>query len=377
MDAVTSGDHTEADIVKVLVQEAVLLLEWENLPCLAYTINLVVQDGLKEIELLRAKIRLIIEYFKGNPNVAHKFRDLQITNSPSANPLQLVNEGPFWNSTFAMFERICQVRNALVSTIAEFENNEITQITDAELELIRQAVEVLRPFNEISMELINEKNFSASKVIVLVGALETRICTCIHKWTGDVQKMALRMLKHIRDFYPLLEGQPGLAMPTFLDPRFKQNAFENVDRFEECRNRVQTAVEELMKHEKDDNRMEMSDAIPSSCSLWKDFDARTSEHISIQPPTSLGFFEVQRYIEEAQIPRTADALQYWRKSEPRYPRLAKLAKQHLALVATSVPIVRTTGGTANQRLSDWQTGLSVKNMESVMFLRENISLFDE
>lgn len=101
-----------------------------------------------------------------------------------------------------MFERVCLVRTALVSSIAVLGDNEMSKITDAEFE--------------------TTKNVSASKVIVLVGLLKEHLAHTDNVSSGDVKEIARRMLADIRERYRMLERQSALTIPTFLDPRFKK-----------------------------------------------------------------------------------------------------------------------------------------------------------
>lgn len=221
------------------LQQAVRLLGWTHLRSLAHTINLVVQDGIRVIEPIRSKVRSIVGYFHRSSKGADKLKDTQARDHPEKTPLKLINEvSTRWNSTYFMLERVCTIRNSLVSTIAVLAEQEIDPLTETDFDVMRQTVELLQPFEEVSTELCAEKNVSASKVIVLLGALKKRLGIMASNSTGDVQAMAVRMLNNIRDRYPMLEGQQVLQMPTFLDPRFKKFGFENQDRYKECRLKV-------------------------------------------------------------------------------------------------------------------------------------------
>ena len=42
---------------------AIRFTGWKHLPCFAHTLNLIVQDSLKEIRCIQDKVKGIVEYF--------------------------------------------------------------------------------------------------------------------------------------------------------------------------------------------------------------------------------------------------------------------------------------------------------------------------
>lgn len=368
--------------VNLMLDNAVRLLGWNHLRCLAHSINLVVQEGISAIDPIRKKVKAIVGYFHRSTKGADKFRETQVRDEPSKTPKKLINEVlTRWNSTFLMLERFCEVRISLVSAIAVLGESEVSPINDTEWNLMSQAVKLLQPFYECSTELCSEKNVSASKVIVLVGALKKSLNIAIQKSSGDVQQMGIKMRQSLTDRFTMLEGQQMLSMPTFLDPRFKKSGFTNQERFNECKVKVQNAIARLTEDDEEVSQLPPSDATkPKSSrpksSLWVDFDKSVRDNQTGRTAACAGILEVRQYIEDAQINRKADPLKYWQKKEAILPRLAKLAKKHLSLVATSAPSERVFS-VAGQLVSERRSRLTTENVEKIMFMHENIEFFDE
>lgn len=61
-----------------------------------------------------------------------------------------------WNSKFYMLQRILQINEPLVSTLA-LVNPQLPALTLAELETLKEACDVLQPFEEVTVEMSSER----------------------------------------------------------------------------------------------------------------------------------------------------------------------------------------------------------------------------
>lgn len=357
-----------------LLDEAIGLSGWGHLRCLAHTLNLVVQDGIKQIEPLRKKVRGVVGYFHRSTKGADKFKQTQMRDKPTKTPLRLINEvATRWNSTFLMFQRVCDVQESLVKTIAVL--GECANISKKEFLVMRRAIVLLKPFYEASTELSAEKVVTASKVIVMIGVLKKKLALTAGSSKGIVKAMAESMSRNLSDRYLMLEGQPMLALPTFLDPRFKNQGFTKMHRYLECKREVEAAVARIhVQHEDETSHTSPVTAVSNSSSLWDEFDRDVANAVSGRSTCS-GMLEVRQYIEEAPIARSSDPLMYWQKRESAFPRLSILAKKYLSLVATSVPSERVFS-TAGQLISARRSRLSTNNVQKMMFMHHNIEHFE-
>ncbi|KAJ8940783.1 hypothetical protein NQ314_010593 [Rhamnusium bicolor] len=87
------------------ITAAIKLAGWNNLPCLAHTLNLLVQDSMKFIEELHKKVKRIVQYFHRSTTAAVKLNELQI--QLTGKTLKLINDViTRWNSSLNMFQRI-------------------------------------------------------------------------------------------------------------------------------------------------------------------------------------------------------------------------------------------------------------------------------
>ena len=80
--------------------------------------------------------------------------------------------------------------------------------------------------------------------------------------------------------------------------------------------------------------------------------------------------EVELYFNEPCIPPQENPLQWWRKNEGRYRKLSVLAKEYLAIPATSVPAERVFS-TAGLIVNCLRTRLSPEHVDMLIFLNKN------
>lgn len=120
--------------------------------------------------------------------------------------------------------------------------------------------------------------------------------------------------------------------------------------------------------------MDPSDSVSVSSLLYADLNSRKKNSNAVTPTCS-GTIEVRQFIEDAAISINEDPLTYWKNKAVVFPRLAKLAKKHLSVVATSVPSERVFS-TAGQLISDRRNRLLSENVEKVMFLNGNIDFYN-
>lgn len=125
------------------------LLEKRHMPCVAHTLNLLVQDALngsEAISKLRKKCKVIVTFFKSSTIANEKLKIEQ----RSDNPYSLLQEVPTrWNSVYLMFERITSTNEAisrvLLSTVKA-----PSPLTAYELLILKDLNGVLKLFADAS-----------------------------------------------------------------------------------------------------------------------------------------------------------------------------------------------------------------------------------
>ncbi len=92
---------------------------WNHLPCFAHTLNLVVQDAIKndsEVTGIKEKCKAIVSHFNRSMKSAEKLRAMQ--QQLKVPELKLIQDvATRWNSTYLMMERIQAQHEAITTTL--------------------------------------------------------------------------------------------------------------------------------------------------------------------------------------------------------------------------------------------------------------------
>ena len=72
--------------------------------CWAYILNLIVGEGLKEIDASVARVREVVRYVKSSPNRNQTFRNFMERLGMESKSLLCLDVPTRWNSTYLMLE---------------------------------------------------------------------------------------------------------------------------------------------------------------------------------------------------------------------------------------------------------------------------------
>lgn len=143
---------------------------WRHHPCFAHTLNLIVKDSLKsvpEVVKLLEKCSAIVSFFHHSTQATEKLRAIQQQLKVAEH--KLIQSVPSrWNSVFYMLQRLFEQKELLPQPSAFWGTNTLC-LDEGEYSLIKQTVDSLQPFEEVTSEVLAEKYVSVSKVIPLVS----------------------------------------------------------------------------------------------------------------------------------------------------------------------------------------------------------------
>ncbi|KAJ8910378.1 hypothetical protein NQ315_012825 [Exocentrus adspersus] len=148
---------------------AVRQSNWKHIPCFAHTLNLIVQHGIKlmRVDIIRRKVKNIVEYFHRSTQANHKLLSIQSTIKPDSVPLKLKNDvATRWNSTYYMMERVINLQEPLTVAVGLL-HNPIELLSEDERNELREICKILEPFEQITVEISAGKSVTISKIIAI------------------------------------------------------------------------------------------------------------------------------------------------------------------------------------------------------------------
>lgn len=341
---------------------AIKLAGWYSLPCFAHTLHLIVTDGLKDENIIQLvnKCKAAVEFFNRSTKAFNKLKEMQ--EQMGKPKLKLINSTPTrWNSTLKMIERLIEIQDVLEATVAIL-HKPVELFTFEEWQVLKELCNILRPFNEITIEMSAEKFTTVSKLIVLIRGLQSFLSK--KKSENNIiiiSTLLERFINNVTKRFHRLEYNEILAISTFLDPRFKSKGFTDTGALKYVKDKIYSMyfipssdISSPQKNAENNN------------SIWNEFDQRTN----VKTNTSKCIIELNNFAHESIVERKSDPLEWWKSHETVYPGLSAIAKKYLPIVATSVPSERVFS-TAGQVLTDRRNSLSSENVEKILFLHFN------
>ncbi|XP_025190378.1 zinc finger BED domain-containing protein 4-like, partial [Melanaphis sacchari] len=162
--------------------------------CFAHTLNLIVQDALKlEIDLIE-KIKSIITHFKKSSRASHKLNEYQ-SNNGSKIPKKLIQDVcTRWNSTYYMLDRFVELEDSIRGTLGLLDNPP-QGLTSEQWTIIKQLIQVLRPFEEATKAVSGNKYMTASIIQIIAQGLKN-VCELMtqKQFSSPVQNILQKLI---------------------------------------------------------------------------------------------------------------------------------------------------------------------------------------
>ncbi|KAI5750503.1 hypothetical protein M8J76_016232 [Diaphorina citri] len=363
---------------------AIGLNEWAHIPCFAHSLNLVVQSSLKSnMQGTVTKIKNIVKHFKSSTHAMAKLRaTISQMNLPELKLKQDVDTR--WNSTFDMMDRFLKLKDAIISTMALLNIQNIEPLTSNDWLLTSQAVNILDIFNEITIEVSAEKSPTLSKVILYYNAIIKTLNNQARDMSHDAESLNLvftlkdEMSKRFRNLHPLA------AESTLMDPRFKKVPFKHDERgFNVASGRIKTQIMKKIREKETllSNENSVASTSTTSCTtpspnvhkqkIWDDFDSEIKRMTAQSNPQSASIVQLDKYIQEVNQPRAGNPLVWWKERKHIYPELYDIAMSRLCIPGTSVPCERIFSK-AGLTMTDRRNRLKAKKLREIVFLNHNL-----
>lgn len=355
---------------------AIRVNNFRHISCFAHNVNLVVQTAIKKIENVHKKIKTIVEHFKRS---SHAQARLQAVQKQMGLPQLKLKQDVLtrWNSTYDMFHRILEIKDAVVSTMALLQCD-MDQITVAEWDIIKYSTDVLKIFFEVTNEISSDRYVSMSKVLIFIQAMKVSMENYQRNpnLPQEVQNLVIILLEKLNSRFIGYEDNELVTQAALLDPRFKKLSFNGYNP-----RKLQIALDHLKTKVCQVNLPELENSInftvtipstntPSSSILWKEFDESYTQNIA-QNPMAAGIIELDKYLQQPLINRSEDPLSWWKVHKVLYPRLFIMVKKRLCVPATSVPCERLFSK-AGMVITDRRNRMLASKSSQVLFLNQNL-----
>lgn len=372
-----------------------LLLErygWKTYVCAAHRLQNAIKYALtrttKSLANLVRSCRRVVGHF--NHSALHK--QALVKKQDCARPVTLVQDcATRWNSVFYMIQRLVRLRDAVTSVLGANKDTRHLQLTPSQWDLAVDVVEVLNSLERVTTQLSGELYTTLSCVVPLLYGLYSMLKPPDGD-RGAVKAMKKKLRKELEKRFGFPEPDPT-SLPLIaaaLDPRFRKMKFISSAARTAVREQLvgaasagtlsgkcspETPVSSSEKiQEPPAKRVKLEDSFLKSL-LHTTYaegsgseSQRTCESDDDQDESVEE--EVSRYMSGKNVEFSSNPLQWWQAQSSNFPRLAVLAKEVLAVPATSAPAERVfslSGLITDKR----RCGLKPELVNALVFLHRN------
>lgn len=338
----------------------------KHLPCFAHTLNLVTQralDSNQDIQSIITKIKSIVTFFKQSVLASDELRKLCDLKLKQSVPTR-------WNSIFYMIERFISCSNHIASVLINIRRAPI-MLSASEIDIAKEMILVLKPFEIATRELCGENYITGSKVIPLINCLIKKSET-VEVCNQIVLQLKTAMLENLRKRFGRMEEIQLLSIATILDPRFKTIHSNDPVASSKAIRTIKLKILDIKNNCDDSNSNKGSSDDDNSLSdnLWsvhnelvsKKAASENFEQSNDRIPTDL-----KHYLSQPTIPLNQNIFKFWEVHSAMYPYLKKIAEPYLSLVATSVPSERLFSKAGNI-MTEKRNRLKGEKLQQLLFL---------
>ncbi|KAK3225169.1 hypothetical protein Dsin_005031 [Dipteronia sinensis] len=383
--------------------------EFLHIRCCAHIVNLIVQDGLKEIDEVVLKIRECIRYIRGSQARKQTFLGC-CKNVFLDSKMGLKQDVPTrWNSTYLMLQSAIYYRRAWCSL--ELSDNNFKHCPcPSEWEKVQKITSFLQYFYDITCVFSGTKYPTSNLFFPKVFSTYMFLKLNMDNSDEFLKKMAIQMYKKYYKYWG--EFSVILAIALVLDPRYKMTFVEfaykkvyGIDspELDNVRNKLLSLVNEYMLTSMS-TRESTSTTLPSSSrggdtitdmggdifatDIMQEYEAyNQQEDSNVCNQKS----QLEMYLDEPKLEMSSnlDVLDYWKVNTVRYPDLSVMARDILSIPISTVAseVAFSVGGRVLDRYRsllkpdvveaivctrDWMQGESVSEALEVDDIAEDI-----
>jgi hypothetical protein len=307
--------------------------------CFAHVLNIAVKSAIsnEEVDRMIKALRFWVKRIRVSPQRLRRLQQLCEACSPPISFVKpVIDVSTRWNSTLDMIERSLRLKPALNMFILEDndarKDYSIQELGPRQWGFFENLSKFLKPFKDVTTFCSSSSYPTLSVVVPLYNSLmdhceSWKASTKFQSCFCDAVELCLSKLA---EYYNLTSHVFSIC--TLIDPRLKLEYYKNSHAFghenpEKLTEHLNNIYE--IQYLKCSKIVTEDDSISSNDEnfIRNVFKKRKLKNVE----------EVALYLSEPVIDLSDDPLLWWKNNQHKYPNLSRLARDFLAIPASSVP----------------------------------------
>ncbi|WVZ04310.1 hypothetical protein V8G54_025116 [Vigna mungo] len=309
----------------------VLKGDYVHMRCCAHILSLIVKDGLKEIKDSISKIRSAVKYVKFSPARFARFKACVEQEGISYEGIVCLDVETRWNSTYLMLEASLKYKDAFVLLDMQDKKFGIEMAKsnggvplEEDWEYARSILPFLKIFYDSTLRISSSSYVTSHMYMKEVFAIGKRIRQYSKSDDVSIKLMAMRMKgKNKLDFVNYFIDY---LFESSMASELKEKLFSSLKTLYE----QYQGIEEGSQSSQQESQLDDDDDDPHCMNLYLKATGRRFDYIS----------ELDKYLREDPEPYMQlvefDILHWWKVNSTRFPILANMAREVLAIPISTV-----------------------------------------
>jgi hypothetical protein len=386
-----------------------------HMRCAAHIVNLIVHDGLKEVDMSVKRVRAAVKYIRNGGSRMVKFKEIVEEEKLTNNPSLKADVPTRWNSTFIM------LKSAIVyeKVFTKLADEDMTYVMDLDQgrggvghpdemdwQNARKMADFLEHFYDLTVRVSNTLHVTAHTFFHEIGEVNVLIKSWIESEDDLQSEMGRRMKEKFDKYWGLWhttndqdkDTKKGkgkakekekeninllIFVASCLDPRYKLSMYTKItveEIFGEEKGQlvwesIQACIRDLFEeyrkvYSSGEDTTDVSDLVPSK--EGKGPGGKLKEIVAKKMKLGNGSStntksELEKYLSEncEDTEKKLDILLWWKASEQRFPILARMARDVLAIPISTVAS-ESAFSTCGRILDDFRSSLTPFMLKAIV-----------
>lgn len=307
------------------------------IPCAARTLNLIIDDGLRSTKSIIAKVREFVLELNACLDISEDF--VQFTTVYQEGNWKFpLDASVRWSGNYQMLDIVRKAGKSMEAVIRKYEETLGSKmlLNSAEKNVVNIVHQYLEPFYKTTNNICTNKVATVGLVLFFMDHISETIAACRDsRHNPDWLKSAAEDMAKKAKNYSHQVCNIFTYMTAILDPRIKG---ELIPESLNSGNHLEEARSHFMRYYSSNHFPSVTSGYSAqeiedggSVSFAEEI-ARKKRRASMSNATD----ELTQYLSEPPAPIPTDVLEWWKVNSTRYPRLSVMARDFLAVQATSL-----------------------------------------
>ncbi|KAH1120986.1 hypothetical protein J1N35_004146 [Gossypium stocksii] len=359
-----------------------------HMRCMAHIVNLIVVEGLKEMNISVERVRGAVRYVRQSLARLQKFKECVVVEKIKCKKMLCLDVCTRWNSTYLMLDTAQNFERAFerfeeqdTNFRAELERGEGWPSAD-DWANVRNLRDFLEHFYEVTLRVSGTSYVTSNNFFDELSEIDILLRDVQLNSNVDFSVMAIKMKEKYDKYWGDIDKMNLLMfVACVLDPRQKLKYLEfalsemsSSEKASEMMQKLKESLYELFDEYKPPLHSTCSQSsVPTHVSLGEPQQKIKRRMQALYKKRELEICgedktsELDKYLVEAneEFVEDFDILLWWKVNSPRFPTLSKMARDVLAIPVSTVAS-ESTFSTGGRVLDQYRSSLTPKIVQALV-----------